>query len=185
MHLPLSFLPLLPAYLKVTSARLVQEEPPRFELRLAAHPATPHEQRAVVGAETLYVLSLADGDRTLEECLDRARLELGSERDCATELGGLVARGILVDGQTHPELRPNRRDRFSRHRLFYASVGASTSVQERLSAARVALIGVGGVGTWLSFLLGASGVGSLKLIDGDRIEESNLTRQMYLGVALL
>jgi molybdopterin-synthase adenylyltransferase len=179
MQLPSSFFPLLPAYLKVTSVRLLQEEPARFELRLAVHPATPQEQRAIVGAETLYVLALADGARTLEECLDRVRLELGSERDCATELGELVACGILVDGQARPELRPNVRDRFSRHRLFYASVGASTSVQERLSAAQVALIGVGGVGTWLSFLLGAAGVGALKLIDGDEIEESNLTRQMY------
>src|SRR5689334_10782682 len=98
MHLPSSFLPLLPAYLKVTSARLVQAEPARFDLRLAVHPATPQEQQVVIGAEALYVLSLADGDRTLDECLDRVRVEFGADGDCATELVELIARGLLVDG---------------------------------------------------------------------------------------
>jgi molybdopterin-synthase adenylyltransferase len=181
MNPPSEFFPLLPAYLKVTAARLSQDDPPRFDLRLAAYPATSRERRITVSAETLFLLSLADGSRTLDEALQRARLEFDdSDHDYATEFRELVEHGILVDAADHPELRPGTHDRFARHLLFYASVGAhAPMVQRRLKSARVALVGVGGIGTWLSFLLGAAGVGTIKLIDGDRIEESNLTRQLY------
>ncbi|WP_441288419.1 HesA/MoeB/ThiF family protein [Sorangium sp. KYC3313] len=179
--LPDDLYPLLPAYLQVTAARLIQSEPPRFGLRLAAFPSTPYETSAEVSAATLFLLSLADGRRTFRECRERVREEFaGLDDACEDELCALVERGILVDASTHPELMPGTRDRYARHLLFYGSVGAhAPSVQRRLQSARVAIVGVGGIGTWLSFLLGAAGVGHIKLIDGDLIEESNLTRQLY------
>lgn len=181
MSLPSELYPLLPTYLKVTAARLIQPCPPRFGLRLAAFPRTAYEVTAEVGAATLFVLSLADGRRTFRECLERVREEFAGVDDaCEDELRDLVERGILVDASQHPELMPGTRDRYARHLLFYGSVGAhAPSVQRRLQEARVAIVGVGGIGTWLSFLLGAAGVGDIKLVDGDLIEESNLTRQLY------
>ncbi|XXT19603.1 ThiF family adenylyltransferase [Sorangium sp. So ce429] len=181
MSLPSELYPLLPAYLKVTAARLIQPSPPRFDLRLAVFPRTAYEVTAEVGAATLFVLSLADGRRTFRECMERVREEFdGVDDACEDELCDLVERGILVDASQHPELMPGTRDRYARHLLFYGSVGAhAPSVQRRLQEARVAIVGVGGIGTWLSFLLGAAGVGNIKLVDGDLIEESNLTRQLY------
>ncbi|KAF0994149.1 ThiF family adenylyltransferase [Geobacillus sp. TFV-3] len=50
--------------------------------------------------------------------------------------------------------------------------------QERLRNASVAIIGVGGYGTALAMLLAGAGIGHLILVDGDVVEESNLSRQL-------
>lgn len=49
---------------------------------------------------------------------------------------------------------------------------------ERLAKARVAVFGIGGVGSYAAEALARSGVGSLDLIDSDRVEVSNLNRQL-------
>ncbi|ARP87697.1 tRNA threonylcarbamoyladenosine dehydratase [Bordetella genomosp. 9] len=50
---------------------------------------------------------------------------------------------------------------------------------ERLRAARVAVVGLGGVGSWTAEALARSGVGALTLIDLDHIAESNVNRQIH------
>ena len=55
----------------------------------------------------------------------------------------------------------------------------------RLEASRVAVVGVGGVGSWVVEALARSAVGSLTLIDLDHVGESNLNRQIQaLGATL-
>ncbi len=49
---------------------------------------------------------------------------------------------------------------------------------ERLGNACVAIIGVGGVGSWAVETLARTGVGNLTLIDGDVVVESNINRQI-------
>ncbi len=49
---------------------------------------------------------------------------------------------------------------------------------ERLSAARVLIVGVGGVGGYVAEMLARSGVGHLALMDSDKVAESNLNRQI-------
>jgi len=49
---------------------------------------------------------------------------------------------------------------------------------ERLAAARVAVVGVGGVGSWVVEALARSGVGTLTLIDADDLCVSNTNRQL-------
>jgi molybdopterin/thiamine biosynthesis adenylyltransferase/rhodanese-related sulfurtransferase len=66
-------------------------------------------------------------------------------------------------------------ERYSRHLLL---PGVGVSGQRRLNEARIALIGAGGLGSPASLYLAAAGVGTLTLIDDDRVERSNLQRQI-------
>ena len=47
-----------------------------------------------------------------------------------------------------------------------------------LRAARIAVIGVGGVGSWAAEVLARSGVAELTLVDLDHVAESNINRQV-------
>jgi adenylyltransferase/sulfurtransferase len=65
-------------------------------------------------------------------------------------------------------------DRYSRQILFD---GIGAPGQQRLAAARVALVGCGATGSAVASLLARSGVGHLRIIDRDYVEPSNLQRQ--------
>ena len=47
----------------------------------------------------------------------------------------------------------------------------------RLRSSRVAVLGLGGVGSWCAEALARAGVGALTLVDEDTVSESNLNRQ--------
>lgn len=50
--------------------------------------------------------------------------------------------------------------------------------QERIHSGKVLLIGCGGLGSPIAMYLAAAGVGTIGLIDGDEVDESNLQRQV-------
>lgn len=50
---------------------------------------------------------------------------------------------------------------------------------EKLKEAKVCILGLGGLGSNVAVLLARSGIGSLKLVDFDTVEASNLNRQQY------
>lgn len=75
-------------------------------------------------------------------------------------------------------LTPSQFNRYARH-ISLAGVGIDG--QRRLLAAKVLLVGLGGLGSPLLQYLAAAGVGILGLADGDRVEESNLQRQVLYG----
>ncbi|MDT7950154.1 MAG: molybdopterin-synthase adenylyltransferase MoeB [Acetobacteraceae bacterium] len=65
--------------------------------------------------------------------------------------------------------------RYSRH-ILLAEVGGTG--QAKLRAARVLIIGAGGLGSPLLLYLAAAGVGTLGVVDDDRVDLSNLQRQI-------
>jgi len=71
-------------------------------------------------------------------------------------------------------LSPARLDRFARH-IVLPEVGGAGQV--RLSESRVAVIGLGGIGSPALQYLAASGIGRLSLVDNDVVDASNLQRQ--------
>jgi molybdopterin/thiamine biosynthesis adenylyltransferase/rhodanese-related sulfurtransferase/molybdopterin converting factor small subunit len=72
-------------------------------------------------------------------------------------------------------ISPREYRRYGRH-LIIPEVGMQG--QRRLKAARVLIIGTGGLGSPVSLYLAAAGVGTLGLIDFDVIDETNLHRQI-------
>ena len=54
-------------------------------------------------------------------------------------------------------------------------------LQNKISAARVAVCGLGGLGSNIAIALARAGVGHLHLIDFDRVDLTNLNRQQYAG----
>jgi molybdopterin/thiamine biosynthesis adenylyltransferase len=65
-------------------------------------------------------------------------------------------------------------DRYSRQILF---PGIGEEGQRKLSAAKVGIVGCGATGSALASLLARAGVGTLRIIDRDYVEPSNLQRQ--------
>jgi sulfur-carrier protein adenylyltransferase/sulfurtransferase len=72
-------------------------------------------------------------------------------------------------------LTPADLARYSRH-LSLREVGVEG--QQKLKAARVLLVGAGGLGSPAALYLAASGVGTIGVIDNDKVDVSNLQRQV-------
>jgi len=76
--------------------------------------------------------------------------------------------------QPGPDLTPERRERYSRTTQL---PGFGMPAQRRLRAARVLVVGAGGLGSAVIPALAAAGFGTIGIVDGDRVEPSNLPRQ--------
>jgi adenylyltransferase/sulfurtransferase len=81
-----------------------------------------------------------------------------------------------------PEKEPSRNpasnsradERYSRQILFR---GIGAEGQRKLAAARVAIVGCGATGSALAGLLARAGIGTIRIVDRDYVEPSNLQRQ--------
>jgi len=118
-----------------------------------------------------------DGSRTVAELAGA----FGADRTsrALAELGGLGLVEDAADDARVPERVLARYDRQLRYFGDLAGDGVPASeYQRRIGAARVVLLGVGGLGSWAAYALLCCGVGELVLVDGDRVEESNFNRQI-------
>lgn len=115
-------------------------------------PASPEEVRKIIREREPSI-----NDEVFERCWDIIK----------------KTDSLIADGVYDPE------NRFSRNYLYYNYMGQEpASVHEKISNAAVTIIGCGGIGNHLSYLLATSGVKEIHLVDDDVIEISNLTRQV-------
>ena len=86
----------------------------------------------------------------------------------------------MTEGRESAALPSDRLERFARHIVLPEIGGAG---QMALASARIALVGLGGIGSPVLQYLAAAGIGSLTLIDDDSVDASNLQRQTIFAVA--
>jgi molybdopterin/thiamine biosynthesis adenylyltransferase len=67
-------------------------------------------------------------------------------------------------------------ERYSRHIILEQVGGAG---QEKLLASKVLIVGAGGLGSPAGVYLAAAGVGTIGIVDGDKVDLSNLQRQIF------
>jgi bacteriocin biosynthesis cyclodehydratase domain-containing protein len=131
------------------------------------------------------------GLRRLLDALDgtRTRQELDEEFG-AGPVGELIAQlgemGLGEDASDDDLIAPRARERFDRQLRYFSDVSTAqtpSQCQGRLEAARIAVLGVGGLGGWSALTLACCGVGEMLLVDFDSVELSNLNRQVLFGEA--
>jgi len=118
------------------------------------------------------LLTCASGQRSLRAA---ATLRNLGYTNIASLDGGFLrwnAEGLPVEDA---RLDADAAERYSRH-LLLPEVGVIG--QEKLAQSRIALIGAGGLGSPAALYLAAAGVGVLTLIDDDKVDKSNLQRQV-------
>ena len=107
---------------------------------------------------------------------DRTHLSAGDTLSIIPSIAG-GSPGVAGNGAA-PDLTQDEIRRYSRH-LIMPEVGVAG--QGKLKAAKVLMIGTGGLGSPLGLYLAAAGIGQLGLVDFDVVDESNLHRQVLFG----
>jgi bacteriocin biosynthesis cyclodehydratase domain-containing protein len=126
--------------------------------------------------EDQRLLAALDGEHTTEELGE----EFGAEA-VADLIAQLQELEVLEDAADDELLDPGELARFDRQLRYFSDIGGErtpSECQERLREAKVAVLGVGGLGGWAAWALACCGIGEMWLVDGDRVEVSNLNRQI-------
>ncbi len=123
------------------------------------------------------LLRALDGEHTIEQL----NQEFGEEA-VADAISKLQELEVVEDAADDDLLEEGELERFDRQIRYFSDVGprglAPSECQRKLREAKVAVLGVGGLGGWSAWALACVGVGEMWLVDGDRVEISNLNRQI-------
>lgn len=173
--------PKVKEYLRVHNADIIGNQ--SMELILGTSPSTAHKIEG--DKSVLTLLKLCDGEKTVKEIHNLMKNEYRlSEIDINRSLETLKKEGILEDGNLFSDfLTEEEMERYARHFVYYSTFTNENRYlpQEKLKNTKVTLIGMGGIGNWVSLNLAAAGVGHIKGVDHDHVELSNLTRQILFS----
>ena len=131
--------------------------------------------------ETL--IKLLDGTRTPEQVTAdiRTRWPELTGSDVRDGIAALDQAGLLEDADAVTDLTEAQQLRYTSGLSFFSTFAtldrSRYHFQERLRDTHVVLLGVGGLGSSVLLGLAGSGVGRITLLDTDRVELKNLTRQ--------
>jgi molybdopterin-synthase adenylyltransferase len=133
------------------------------------------------GVEVEGSLRSLDGSRTLEE-IRAAEAEGQALEGAVASIEELWELGWLEDAGGDKALSDRERDRLDRQLRYFGDVAPAKAhrslYQRRLRDSTVAVLGLGGLGSWTALALACTGIGKLVLADGDVVEESNFNRQV-------
>jgi molybdopterin-synthase adenylyltransferase len=124
--------------------------------------------------------------RRLIDALDgsHTRLELAEEfgdEEVGVVLDHLSDLGVLEDAADDDLIDEEVVARFDRQLRYFSDVTAGpapSQCQAKLEDAKVAVLGVGGLGGWSALALACCGIGEMTVLDSDRVELTNLNRQV-------
>lgn len=113
-----------------------------------------------------------------------------TESDANTFISKLQEFHLLEVNDYHSKvLTTSEIERYDRQILQYAvrskSNASSIAYQETLRNSTVLIFGMGGWGTWCAMQLAMNGIGTIRMVDGDVVELSNLNRQVLYDDACI
>jgi bacteriocin biosynthesis cyclodehydratase domain-containing protein len=158
--------------IKRTTERMVAPGGDLFLMRPSAGADVHIENPDEAG---LRLLDALDGSSEREELEERFGVE-----EVADLLAQLEELGLIEDAADDDLIADRVTERFDRQLRYFSDISTGptpSQCQARLEGARVVVLGVGGLGGWSAWSLACTGVGSMLLVDGDRVELSNLNRQ--------
>jgi bacteriocin biosynthesis cyclodehydratase domain-containing protein len=127
------------------------------------------------------VVPLLDGSNSLEE-IQSATADVFRPQDLAECLALLESQGVLVDAPENG-LPVEALERMAPQINLFHDLAPDRGLQPRLSAATVALVGLGGAGPAVALALAAAGVGMLRCVDALPVAPTDVYYTPALGLA--
>ena len=133
----------------------------------------------------IFLLEKLDGQHTVPRVIKdiEAQGYKVTEDEIINVINSLANANLLEDAAKQSTILTNEEvERYNRQILQFSLFSKSTvpghSYQEKLKNSKIAVLGLGGWGTWVSLQMALLGIGSIRLVDGDEVELSNLNRQV-------
>jgi len=134
------------------------------------------------------VLEKLDGAHTIPRIVKEVKAQKldVDETNVSDFIRQLSEFGLLEDSANYSDtLTAKELERYDRQLLQFSLFDNKRQpgfeYQEKLKKSRVTILGMGGWGTWCALQLSLIGIGTLRVVDGDDVELSNLNRQVLYG----